>query len=301
MPSLRSAPRLFKRQRVLLQLVEGLGGDVGNLDLQKLLFLYCQDRGEEAPYDFVPYRFGAFSFTSYADRRKLIERGLLAPVRHRWVIEPGACLPSGHGDPEPALDRFLKVHRTLRGDALVAETYRRFPYFASRSEIAPRVLRADPEALARVERSRPKRHRARLYTIGYEGRSLESYLDILLRSGVDVLCDVRRNPLSRKYGFSKRALASACAKLEIRYEHLPALGIASADRKIASRRGDFAALFAKYERTTLVRESLALADIRRWVDDGESVALTCYEHQAVDCHRHCVASALSGMEVIDLQ
>ena len=66
----RSTPMLFSRQRQLLQLLDALGGTSGMLDFQKLLFLYCQEPSTgEAPYDFVPYKFGAFSFTSYADRR----------------------------------------------------------------------------------------------------------------------------------------------------------------------------------------------------------------------------------------
>lgn len=70
---------LFSRQRQLLQLLDALGGTSEMPDFQKLLFLYCQESpAGEAPYDFVPYRFGAFSFTSYADRRKLVECGLLA-------------------------------------------------------------------------------------------------------------------------------------------------------------------------------------------------------------------------------
>jgi len=34
----------------------------------------------------VPYRFGAFSFTSYADCRKLVERGLLTDEDKRWRL-----------------------------------------------------------------------------------------------------------------------------------------------------------------------------------------------------------------------
>jgi hypothetical protein len=60
---------LFQRQRRLLALLDALGGSVGNLDFQKLLFLYCQEPDSGSPYEFVPYKFGAFSFTSYADRR----------------------------------------------------------------------------------------------------------------------------------------------------------------------------------------------------------------------------------------
>jgi len=65
----RATPVFFQRQRRLLALLDALGGSVGNLDFQKLLFLYCQEPDSGSPYEFVPYKFGAFSFTSYADRR----------------------------------------------------------------------------------------------------------------------------------------------------------------------------------------------------------------------------------------
>ena len=38
----KRSPRLFVRQRKLLALLGTLGGSVGNLDFQKLLFLYCK-------------------------------------------------------------------------------------------------------------------------------------------------------------------------------------------------------------------------------------------------------------------
>ena len=65
---------LFDRQRVLLELLDALNEPVGSTDFQKLLFLYTRE-GEPTPsYDFVPYRFGCFSFTSYADKRRLVEK-----------------------------------------------------------------------------------------------------------------------------------------------------------------------------------------------------------------------------------
>ena len=73
---------LFDRQKRLLSLVDALGGEVGNLDFQKLLFLYCREVEDSPTYEFVPYKFGGFSFTSYADKRRLIERGLLAEERY---------------------------------------------------------------------------------------------------------------------------------------------------------------------------------------------------------------------------
>lgn len=37
-----------------------------------------------------------------------------------------------------------------------------------------------------------------------------------------------------------------------------------------------------------------LTKIREWIDGGERVALTCFEHLPHQCHRHCVAEALEA-------
>lgn len=291
----RGEPLLFERQRRLLALLEVLGGRVGNLDFQKLLFLYCQEPGVDAPYEFVPYKFGAFSFTCYADRRKLVERGLLADDDLHWrLTEEGrkaARRSTGNGT---KLALFASRTRNLRGEDLISETYRRFPYYATRSEIAEKVLRGDADALRRVEKTRERASSgaASILTLGYEGRTLESYLNALIRAGVTLLCDVRRNPISRKYGFSKGTLSKACNGVGIRYEHLPELGIPSEDRRSLETQADYDALFAEYERSHLPHQAAALAAIRDWAAAGERVALTCYELSPRQCHRRCVADAL---------
>jgi uncharacterized protein (DUF488 family) len=143
-----------------------------------------------------------------------------------------------------------------------------------------------------------------LFTIGYEGRTAEDYFRLLDGAKVTLLCDVRQNPLSRKRGFSKKALAQACADRGLRYEHLPELGIASARRKNLRTPADRAALFAWYARQSLPRQTAALDRIRSWIgDDGQRVALTCFEHDAAECHRRRVAQALTragGPVAVDL-
>jgi uncharacterized protein (DUF488 family) len=109
-----------------------------------------------------------------------------------------------------------------------------------------------------------------------------------------LLCDARRNPISRKYGFSKGTLSKGCEGVGIRYEHLPELGIASEQRQSLETQADYDALFAEYERTSLPQQTEILAKIARWVRAGERVALTCYERLPQQCHRHCVAEALEG-------
>ena len=283
---------LTSRQQLLLDLLNAVGGSVGNLDFQKLLFLYCQEPDSGQPYDFIPYKRGAFSFTSYADRRKLIALGLVEDDDHFWKLTSRA---KDSVEPDILLASFVDSLRGLRGDDLVADTYRRFPYFAIKSEIADRVLAGEKDALARIDAERPKASDKPLQTIGYEGRSLETYLNVLLRAGVTVLCDVRRNPISRKYGFSKGTLSNACSGVGIRYEHLPELGISSDRRQDLETQADYDALFEEYERMWLPTQTKALEKIRVWLSKGDRVALTCYELHPHQCHRHCVSEALEAL------
>jgi len=104
-------------------LLDALGGAAGNLDFQKLLFLYCQEPDSGRPYDFVPYKFGACSFTSYADRRKLMACGFLAEDEYQWQLTEAGRHAIGR-TLDLQLTAFARRYRHLRGAALVAETYR---------------------------------------------------------------------------------------------------------------------------------------------------------------------------------
>ena len=287
---------LSERQKCLLALLDSLGGEVGSLDFQKLLFLYCQEAEETPSYEFVPYRYGGFSFTSYADKRRLVERGLLTDEERCWKLTAaGRRVATVEPMVRVRMDSFSKRHAKLRGEALVAEAYRRHPFHAIRSEMAGRVLAGNAAALAAIKAAGPPASAPGLCTIGYEGSSLEGYLNRLLKAGVTLLCDVRRNPVSRKYGFSKNTLSTACERVGIRYEHLPELGIASDERQDLHNQTDYDALFAAYKRASLPRQTAALKKIAGWVQEGQRVALTCFEHLPEKCHRHCVAEALVRM------
>lgn len=283
---------LVERQKCALALVDALGGCVANTDFQKLMFLWSRQL-TEAPYDFVPYKFGAFSFTSYADRRKLIEQGLLEDDQHVWAITPQgkAALARAKAARERAAVFSAKAPK-LRGDPLVALTYRQYPFFAIRSEIVGRVLGADTVTQDRIMSISLQKKSPGVVTLGYEGRSLEAYLVLLLKAGVTLLCDVRRNPVSRRYGFARSTLSRGCEAVGIRYEHLPELGIPSAERQNLEVQEDYDALFEGYERESLPHQGAALEKIAQWVLDGHRVALTCFELLPHQCHRHCVAEAL---------
>jgi uncharacterized protein (DUF488 family) len=111
---------------------------------------------------------------------------------------------------------------------------------------------------------------------------------------VTVLCDLRRNAISRKPGFSRRALDTACTAAGVRYVHLPQLGIPSDLRQNASTRQEHDQLLDHYRRQILPAQVAALGQIQEWLVRGERVALMCFERDLRDCHRACVAAAVEA-------
>lgn len=161
---------LFKRQKVLLGLLSALGGDASAVDFQKLLFLFCSEEESEPSYEFVPHHRGCYSFTSIADRRKLTDKGWLKDHDKTWCLaKPITGLPH---ELNIRLHGFVKRTAKFRGDALVRDTYRRYPQTAWRSEIKERVLKRHPGVLKQITKLQPIPTTSGIATIGYEGKSL---------------------------------------------------------------------------------------------------------------------------------
>ena len=284
---------LLHRRRLLLALLQVFGGSVRRLDFQKYLFLHEMELAVTPSYDFVPFRYGAFSFQSYADLRSLVAAGLILEKDGWQLATHRDFLGELQSAQRHSLLELKRKYGKLSGHNLVLEAYQRFPYYAIRSEIASEML--GDEGLAAIDNERPKDDTECLFTIGYEGISFDAYLNRLVRNNVQVLCDVRRNPLSRKYGFSKRTLSDKAEGLGIRYIHLPELGINSNERRSLITRQDYECLFAQYEQTTLTQARDAIDRVRALLAEYRRVALTCFEADANLCHRSRVASALSAL------
>ncbi len=282
----------YHRQRLLLALLQSFGGELKNIDLQKYLFLFTQLCQQEKSYEFVPFKYGCFSFQSYADRARLVELGVISANSDFWQLDTDSDYLSMLQEGErKKLTEFSRRYASLRGDSLVREIYVKYPYYAINSEIAPRLL--TPDEFEKVVQARPAQTENCFFTIGYEGKSFEYYLNQLIRSNVKLLCDVRKNPLSRKYGFSKKTLSDALNRLGIGYLHIPALGIESEKRQELQTQADYNRLFDEYEKTTLRINEDAIAQLLQLVEEQKRVAITCFELEQCMCHRGRVAQALA--------
>ena len=267
------------------------------IEIQKLMFVYSKEVGGKPLYEFIPYEKGCYSPTLAQDVHKLAARRLLREIepgteKKRWALtEEGQTSVLSRRATAERFARFRRKYR-LRGKELLTDVYRRYPYFAIKSKIADMILRDDPATLAAIERARPKT-KIPLASIGYEGRTFEDYLNSLIENGITVLCDVRKNPISRKYGFSKSVLQNACSKVGIEYRHFPELGIPSYERQDLRCQEDYDELFVRYEKDILPKEDDALSVIARLVENGDCVALTCFEANPAQCHRTRVLNSIS--------
>ena len=96
----------------------------------------------------------------------------------------------------------------------------------------------------------------RVFTIGYEGATVDEVLSALRRAGVEQVADVRAVAASRRPGFAKTSLKANLAEAGIGYRHLRALGTPKEGR-LAARAGRLDDLFRIYE------QHLATPDARQ--------------------------------------
>jgi uncharacterized protein (DUF488 family) len=131
-----------------------------------------------------------------------------------------------------------------------------------------------------------------LFTLGYERRSFGEYCQLLQQHDVDILCDVRKDPVSRKPGFSKKSMQEQWAQAGITHQHYPELGVPKERRKKINTKADLKQLFEWYHKTVLPKTIATLRQLQQQLEDQKRLALTCYERDVRECHRLYVARAL---------
>ncbi|WP_329471655.1 DUF488 family protein [Streptomyces sp. NBC_01723] len=126
-----------------------------------------------------------------------------------------------------------------------------------------------------------------LWSAGYEGRDIDSFVAALVDSRIGVVADVRLTPISRKKGFSKTRLGDALAEAGIEYTHLRGLGNPKDNRepfwdgRLEVGRARFRGLLQSEE---------AQSDLDRLAEHARQsrVAVLCFEKDESRCHRQVV-------------
>ena len=164
-----------------------------------------------------------------------------------------------------------------------------------RGEATPAADILNRSELEKVNASKPKGNKTILFTIGYEGISLEEYLVRLLKNDVKLLVDVRNNALSMKYGFSKSQLQKYCGDLGIQYVHIPEVGILREQRQELNSQNDYDKLFSVYRKNNLKKTTEKQNEILNLLRKHKRIALTCFEANICQCHRKHLAEAIETL------
>ena len=129
-----------------------------------------------------------------------------------------------------------------------------------------------------------------LFTAGYEGLDISSFIDNLKSHSINCLLDVREIPLSRKPGFSKSALAEKLQENRISYIHFKKLGSPKSIRDRLKADKNFEVFFEAMDEY-LTTQGDSIEQTYQYVI-SHTCCIMCFEHKAEQCHRKIVAKKI---------
>ncbi|MBD3360584.1 DUF488 family protein [Candidatus Peregrinibacteria bacterium] len=175
----------------------------------------------------------------------------------------------------------------MKFDELLEAVYKEFPYYAiNNKQKGSKYRQYDP-------RKNKANQEPAIFTIGYEGISIDEFLNRLIANNIHVLVDVRNNPWSMKYGFIGKTLNRLCENREIEYLSIKNLGITSEKRQKLEKLSDYKKLFQKFEKNHMPNVKEELSQLRSLLENGKRIALLCFEKDINCCHREVVARHLA--------
>lgn len=284
---------MFTRQKYLLGQMIAFGGECDRLFLVKSLFYLFKKKIDKNLYDFHPYLYGPYSEIIYADLRSLEKKKMIVPVgkskikitvnkefRNKLLEDIGS-------------EHFYQIQyiaskfENMSSEELLEAVYKEFPYYAINNktkgnqyhEYDPRKNKVNQDPV--------------IFTIGYEGISIDEFLNRLIENNIHVLVDVRNNPWSMKYGFTGKTLQKLCYRQNIEYLSIKNLGIPSEKRKKLEKIDDYRKLFKKFEKTHMPNVKEELSQLQSLLENGKRIALLCFEKDINCCHREVVARHLA--------
>jgi len=280
--------RLFNRQKVLLNTIEELNKKNihSRRAIVKSLFLLNEEHGmadKIAFYHFFAYKQGPFSHLCFDDLRKLRDNNFI-DEEETAITEAGKKLLNKSGrEHGPTIKTMLKSFPDER--KITDYVYQKYPQYTIKSEL--------------IEQ-KPKKAEPGFFTIGYEGKDIDQFLNVLVSNQIELLIDIRKNPFSMNFIYIKDALMKKLSDVGIDYLHIPELGIESEDRKNLNTKEDYERLFVKYRQALPIKEVYTNRIIE--LGTAKRVALLCFEADSNFCHRGEVAKVIESRkhEVINL-
>lgn len=140
------------------------------------------------------------------------------------------------------------------------------------------------------------------YTIGYSGRNINDFIDVLKSAGVVTVVDIRFAPVSRfKPEFSKINLQRYLQNNGITYVHKSDWGVPRDIRAFSIGKQNRDDIWDWYDSNVL--PNVAKKNLDEFFNSMEHpVALMCVEYDPTECHRHRIFLGLErlGLHGCDL-
>lgn len=138
-----------------------------------------------------------------------------------------------------------------------------------------------------------------IYTIGYEKRSINQYIELLKVASIKTLIDARKNPISQyKPDFNRDNLKKILQNNNIKYIHLPELGVPTEIRKQLTINSNYEWFFNWYDDNVIPILNNKAPELEKMVP----IAFMCTEFDPTKCHRHRIALWFEkrGQKTLDL-
>lgn len=138
------------------------------------------------------------------------------------------------------------------------------------------------------------------YTLGFGEWEISQFIKLLKRTKTKTLVDVRDTPFSQyKPEFNKNNLSKTMNENDIRYIHIPELGVPSEIRQKLAKTSDYEWFFNWYDKNIL---SNGILESKDFDSMDFPIAIMCTEFDPTKCHRHRIALALEkrGLKGFDL-
>ncbi len=276
---------LINRQKCLYYFIKSKN-ECSKLNLVKIFFTISKESNIHQNfkfYNFLPYKFGPYSFELFHDLEKLEEKKIIKTDEKqiKFLGENNKIqIPETISN---KVDHFIKNFSEMNEDELIKYVYNRYPEYTIFSKIE--------------KRKKYFRDQKGFYTIGYEGKSIDEFLNELIQNKIEYLIDVRKNSWSMKFGYKKYQLKSLTNKISIKYKNIPELGILSKKRKNLDNKEDYKKLLKEYSKNLIQKDNEI--NFLKKLAEKHKTALMCFEKNPEICHRRILGEKLMelGAEV----
>lgn len=282
---------MLSRDRAILGLVQlgaiRKGRALTKRTFNNMVFVFSRDQSvpDTVRYDFLLENQHPFSFQLDRDIKRLTENGLLQTCGTADAI---AIADDSHSQCREEYEQLPSAVREAVYEAAHTDDLSTSTALHGSDGSSRRLQEINKDLVSSGSKSTSHR----LFTVGYEGETVDHFVTKLLRADIELVLDVRNRPISRKFGFSKNTLHSILTRVSIDYKHVPSLGIEASGRKDTASFDKRQALLDKYEQNIRTNTIGKCTDVLTLVSEHRT-ALLCMERDPVMCHRSRLSFVLS--------